>query len=56
MTFNTGDAFEINKLLVALDQPGRGKGDLLADKDPVVTGIVAAPGVGTSLRLGKHLQ
>ncbi len=56
MTFNTGDAFEIYKLLVALDQPGRGKGDLLADKDPVVTGIMAAPGVGTSLRLGKHLQ
>ena len=38
MTFNTGDAFEINKLLAALDQPGRGKGELLADKDPVVTG------------------
>jgi hypothetical protein len=38
MIFNTGDDFEIYKLLAALDQPGRGKGDLLADKDPVVTG------------------
>jgi hypothetical protein len=38
MTFNTGDGYEIYKLLAALDQPGRGKGDLLADKDPVATG------------------
>jgi hypothetical protein len=38
MTFNSGDGFAIFKLLAALDQPGRGKGDLLADKDPVVTG------------------
>ena len=38
MTFNTGDSYEIYKLLVALDQPGRGKGNFLADKDPVVTG------------------
>jgi hypothetical protein len=37
MTFNTGDGYEIYKLLTALDQPGRGKGDLLADKDPVAT-------------------
>jgi hypothetical protein len=38
MTFNNGDGYAIYKLLVALDQPGRGKGDLLADKDPIVTG------------------
>jgi hypothetical protein len=38
LIFNTGDSYEIYKLLAALDQPGRGKGDLLADKDPVVTG------------------
>ena len=38
MTFNTGDGFEIYRLLAALDQPGRGKGDLLADRDPVITG------------------
>ena len=38
MTFNSGDGYEIYKLLVALDQPGRGKGDLLADGNPVATG------------------
>jgi hypothetical protein len=38
LTFNTGDEYAIYKLLVALDQPGRGRGDLLADKDPVATG------------------
>jgi len=38
LTFNAGDDYEIYKLLAALDQPGRGKGDLLADKDPVATG------------------
>jgi hypothetical protein len=38
MTFNNGDGYEIYKLLAALDQPGRGKGNLLAGKDPVVTG------------------
>ena len=38
ITFNTGDSYEIYKLLAALDQPGRGKGDLLNDRDPVVTG------------------
>jgi hypothetical protein len=37
MTFNSGDGFEIHRLLAALDQPGRGKGDLLTDTDPVVT-------------------
>ena len=38
MTFNPGDTYEIYKLLAALDQPGRGKGDLLADQNPVATG------------------
>lgn len=38
MTFNNGDGFEIYKLVAALDQPGRGKGNLLADKDPALTG------------------
>jgi hypothetical protein len=37
LTFNTGDGFAIYRLLVALDQPGRGKGELLTDKDPVAT-------------------
>src|SRR5205807_1544042 len=27
--FDTGDTFEIHKVLVILDQPGRGKGDLI---------------------------
>jgi hypothetical protein len=38
LTFNTGDGYAIYKLLVALDQPGRGKGNLLADKLPAITG------------------
>jgi hypothetical protein len=38
MTFNSGDDYAIYKLLIALDQPGRGKGDLLADKNPLATG------------------
>jgi len=38
ITFNSGDSYEIYKLVAALDQPGRGKGNLLADKDPIVTG------------------
>jgi hypothetical protein len=38
MTFNSGDGYAIYKLLIALDQPGRGKGDLLTDVNPVATG------------------
>jgi hypothetical protein len=33
MKFNSGDGYEIYKLVAALDQPGRGKGDLLADQN-----------------------
>ena len=29
LKFNTGDKFEVYRCLIALDQPGRGKGDLL---------------------------
>jgi len=36
--FNTGDGFEIYEVLIALDQPGRGKGDLLTGRFPVNTG------------------
>jgi hypothetical protein len=36
-TFNTGDGFAIYKLLIALDQPSRGQGDLLAGNPPVNT-------------------
>ncbi len=44
-TFNTGDGFAIYKLLIALDQPGRGQCDLLAGNPPIntVTGGSAWP-------------
>jgi hypothetical protein len=32
--FNTGDTFAIHKVLIVLDQPGRGKGDLLRGPNP----------------------
>jgi hypothetical protein len=35
LVFNKGDRFEIRKVLIALDQPGRGKGDLLTGHQPV---------------------
>ena len=35
MTFNTGNGYAIYKVLVSLDQPGRGKGDLIAGSTPV---------------------
>lgn len=34
--FNTGDKFAIYKLLIALDQPGRGRSDLLTGTNPVI--------------------
>jgi hypothetical protein len=34
MSFSPGDNFAIYRVLIALDQPGRGKGDLLARVDP----------------------
>jgi hypothetical protein len=33
--WNRGDVYEIRKVLVALDQPGRGKGDLVTGDKPV---------------------
>lgn len=33
--WNRGDIYEIRKVLVALDQPGRGKGDLVTGEKPV---------------------
>jgi hypothetical protein len=32
--FNTGDAFAIHKVLIVIDQPGRGQGDLLVGNPP----------------------
>lgn len=45
LVFNNGDGFEVRKLLVALDQPGRGKGELLTGDHPVnaKTGTIAWP-------------
>src|SRR5205085_11955116 len=34
LIFNTGDGFEIRKVIAALDQPGRGKGDLISGNFP----------------------
>jgi hypothetical protein len=47
-TFNTGDRFVIYKVLVALDQPGRGKCDLLAGNPAynTKTGGIAWPHQG----------
>ena len=44
-TFNTGDEFVIYKVLIALDQPGRGKGDLLSGNPAIntKTGRIAWP-------------
>lgn len=36
LAFNTGDGFEIRKVLIALDQPGRGRGDLITGDPPNV--------------------
>src|SRR5262249_41379596 len=33
LTFNTGDAFSIRKVLITIDQCGRGKGDLVGNGD-----------------------
>jgi hypothetical protein len=37
MNFNSGDNFAIYRVIAALDQPGRGKGDLINDKNPAET-------------------
>ena len=34
MSFNTGDQYEIRKVETVLDQPGRGKGDLISGSNP----------------------
>ena len=33
--WQTGDGYQIHKLLVALDQPGRGQGDLIVGNPPI---------------------
>jgi len=39
--FNTGDTFAIHKVLVVLDQPGRGKGDLILGSPKGSTNLTA---------------
>jgi hypothetical protein len=39
VTFATGDMFEIRKVRIALDQPGRGKGSLITADDPSASGV-----------------
>ena len=34
LVFNLGDAFSVRKVLISLDQGGRGKGDLVGANDP----------------------
>ena len=41
--FNTGDTFAIHKVLIALDQPGRGKGDLLKGNPVGTTNLTGTP-------------
>jgi hypothetical protein len=45
LNFANGDPFEIRKVLIAMDQPGRGQGDLLANNPPIntKTGTAAWP-------------
>ena len=38
MTFNTGDSFQIRKVNMVLDQPGRGKGDYISGINPAPVG------------------
>lgn len=45
LKFDNGDGFGIYKIISSLDQPGRGKGDLLSSLNPIntTTGTVAWP-------------
>src|SRR5580698_4326647 len=40
LTFNSGDVFQIHRVYAALDQPGRGSGDLLQDEGLGANGIL----------------
>jgi hypothetical protein len=40
LTFNSGNRYQIYKVLVALDQGGRGKGDLLSGTQPLNNGAI----------------
>jgi len=40
MTFNPGDPFQLHLVYAALDQPGRGSGDLLQDQGLATSGVL----------------
>ena len=40
LTFNVGDHFQIYKVFAALDQPGRGSGDLLQDNGMITNNVM----------------
>jgi hypothetical protein len=44
LLFATGDTYQIHKVLTALDQPGRGKGDLLSSIYPAVNTVTGVSG------------
>jgi len=44
LNFAVGDTYEIHKLLVALDQVGRGKGDLLSGTGPITNTVTGGQG------------
>ena len=48
LTFNVGDHFQIRRVIAALDQPGRGSGDLLEDLGVATNGSAQGFGLGTS--------
>ena len=48
LTFNTGDGFQIRRVFAALDQPGRGSGNLLQDEGVGTNGASQGFGIGTS--------
>ena len=48
LTFNMGDGFQIRRVYAALDQPGRGSGDLLEDQGVATNGASQGFGIGTS--------
>src|SRR5438132_1096971 len=44
LIFQSGNTYEIHKLLVALDQVGRGKGDLLSGTGPITNTVTGGQG------------
>lgn len=49
LTFNAGDTFQIRRVYAALDQPGRGSGDLLQDEGLGANGILVTINAATGI-------